>query len=120
MLGVRMAVVETLMETATADVELLRKLDSQGDRFSIPRNVDFLLRCPTAEKAEIVAGFINEYQYGVATAQDLETSPSVLVVVHMPIEQHALHAVSGFMACVCELYGLDYDGWGCVVQSAHT
>ena len=113
-----MAVVETLIETANSDIELLRKLDSQGDRFSIPRNVDFLLRCPTAEKAETVASFINEYRYGVATTQDLETSPSVLVVVHMPIEQHALHAVSGFMACVCELYGLDYDGWGCVIQSA--
>ncbi|WP_407074281.1 ribonuclease E inhibitor RraB [Novilysobacter ciconiae] len=108
------------METAVADVELLRKLDTQGDRFSIPRNVDFLLRCPTTEKAEIVASFINECQYGVATAQDLETTPSVLVVVHMPIEQHVLHAVSGFMACVCELYGLDYDGWGCAVQSERT
>ncbi|WP_043957374.1 ribonuclease E inhibitor RraB [Lysobacter sp. A03] len=115
-----MTVVETLMEAAVADVELLRRLDSQGDRFGLPRDVEFLLRCPTAEKAEIVASFINEYQYGVAVEQDLETSPSVLVTVHMPIEQHALLAVSGFMACVCELYGLDYDGWGCVAQSART
>ena len=115
-----MAVLQTLMDTAVADVDLLRKLDGQGDRFSVPRDVDFLLRCPSAEKAEIVASFINEYQYGVATVQDLESSPSVRVVIHMPIEQHALHATSGFMACVSELFGLEYDGWGCIVQSAHT
>jgi regulator of ribonuclease activity B len=115
-----MAVIDTLMQTAVSDTDLLRKLDGQGDRFGVPRDVEFLLRAPSAEKATTVAGFINDYQYGVATAQDLEDSPSVLVVVHMPIEQHAIQSVSGFMACVCELFGLDYDGWGCVVQVAHT
>ena len=115
-----MAVLDTLMETALADVDLLRQLDAQGDRFGVPRDVDFLLRCPTPDKADIVASFINEYQYGVATVQDQGGSPSVRVVIRMPIEQHMLQAVSGFMACVCELYGLEYDGWGCIVQSAHT
>lgn len=115
-----MAVIDTLIETAVSDTDLLRKLDSQGDRFSVPRDVEFLLRAPSAEKATVVADFINDYQYGVATPQDLEGSPSVLVVVHMPIEQHAIQSVSGFMACVCELFGLDYDGWGCVVQAART
>lgn len=113
-----MKVVEKLMETAIADVELLRKLDNQGDRFSIPRDVDFLLRCPTADKAELVTSFINDYHFGFATTRDLETTPSVLVIINMPIEQHALLAVSGFMACICALFGLDYDGWGCVAQTA--
>ena len=115
-----MAVLDTLMENAIADVDLLRQLDGQGDRFSVPRDVDFLLRCPTSEKAEIVASFINEHQYGVATVQDQGDSPSVRVVIRMPIEQHTLHAVSGFMACVSEFFGLEYDGWGCVAQSART
>jgi hypothetical protein len=116
---VRVKVVDELMQTAVADVELLRKLDSQGDQFRIFRDVEFLLIAPTAEKANLVASFINEYQYGVATPQDLETSPSILVVVHMPIEQHILHSVSGFMVCVSQLFGLEYDGWGCVGQPAH-
>lgn len=114
-----MKVIDELMQTAVADVELLRKLDSQGDRFGIFRDVEFLLRAPTADKAITVASFINEHQYGVATPQDLEASPSVLVVVHMPVEQHILQSVSGFMVCVSQLFGLEYDGWGCVVQAAH-
>ncbi|KQY54402.1 ribonuclease E inhibitor RraB [Lysobacter sp. Root494] len=112
-----MTVIDTLIETAVADTDLLRKLDSQGDRFGVPRDVEFLLRAPSAEKATTVASFINDYQYGVATTQDLDDSPSVLVVIHMPIEQNAIQSVSGFMACVCELFGLEYDGWGCVVQA---
>ena len=115
-----MAAIDSLIATAVSDTDLLRKLDGQGDSFAVPRDVEFLLRAPSAEKATTVASFINDYQYGVATAQDLEDSPSVLVVVHMPIEQHTIQSVSGFMACVCELFGLDYDGWGCVVQVAHT
>ena len=114
-----MKVVDELMQTAAADVELLRKLDSQGDQFGVFRDVEFLLRAPTAEKASTVASFINEHQYGVATPQDLEASPSVLVVVHMPIQQHILQSVSGFMVCISQLFGLEYDGWGCVVQAAH-
>lgn len=114
-----MKVIDALMETVVADTELLRKLDSQGDRFGVSRDVEFLLRAPSAEKAQTVASFINDYQYGVATPQDLEVSPSVLVVVTMPVEQHILQSVSGFMACICQLFGLEYDGWGCVVQSAH-
>ncbi|GAA5073449.1 hypothetical protein GCM10025759_14650 [Lysobacter panacisoli] len=105
------------MATAVADSDLLHKLDAQGDQFGIARNVEFLLRAPSAEKATTVASFINDYQYGVATAQGLDDSPSILVVVHMPIEQHAIQSVSGFMACVCELFELDYDGWGCLVQT---
>jgi hypothetical protein len=112
-------VIDALMETAVADTELLRKLDIQGDRFGTAREVEFLLRAPSADKARTVASFINDYQYGVATPQDLEASPSVLVVVDMPVEQHVLHSVSGFMACICQLFGLEHDGWGCVVQTAH-
>ena len=114
-----MAFVDTLIQTAVADTDLLRKLDAQGDSFGIARNVDFLLRAPTAEKAAVVASFINDYQYGLATPQESDGQHSVLVVINMPIQQHAILSVSGFMACVCKLFELDYDGWGCVVQ-AHT
>ncbi|WP_175912697.1 ribonuclease E inhibitor RraB [Burkholderia sp. BCC1640] len=111
-----MSVIDTLMETAIADVDHLRKRDEQGDDFSVPRDVDFLLRAPSAEKASIVAGFINDYQFGQALVQQSDGEYSVLVVLHMPIQQHNILSVSGFMTCVCALFGLDYDGWGCVVQ----
>ncbi|WP_321785072.1 hypothetical protein [Burkholderia pyrrocinia] len=56
-----MSTVATLRDTAVADVELLRALDADGDDFSIPRDVEFLLCGPSAEKASIVASFINDH-----------------------------------------------------------
>jgi len=111
-----MSVVDTLMETAKADTDLLRTLDSQGDNFAAARDVDFLLRAPSKDKAEIASGFINDYQFGTATLQEQDGQYSVLVVINMAIQQQAILSVSGFMGCVCALFGLEYDGWGCVAQ----
>ena len=65
-----MSVIEKLIDGAVADVDVLRSLDSHGDNFSKPRDVDFLLRSPSKDKAELVASFINDYQYGQATAEE--------------------------------------------------
>jgi hypothetical protein len=111
-------VVDALMDTARADVELLYKLDAQGDDFSIPRQVEFLLKAPSREKADIVRDFVNEHQYGVARTLTSDGEFAVEVRVHMPIVQNVIGSVSAFMACLAALYGLDYDGWGCLVQSA--
>jgi hypothetical protein len=42
--GHRMAIVESLLSTAYEDTQLLTKLDQDGDRFSIARDVDFVLK----------------------------------------------------------------------------
>ncbi|MBH9721979.1 ribonuclease E inhibitor RraB [Burkholderia contaminans] len=107
------------MDTAVADVELLRVLDADGDDFSIPRDVEFLLRGASAEKASIVASFVNDHQYGRASLDRSGEICRVLVVINMPIQQHNILSVSGFMACLCMLYGLEYDGWGCLAQKRH-
>jgi hypothetical protein len=112
-----MSVVDTLMETAKADTDLLRTLDSQGDHFATPRDVDFLLRAPSKEKAEIVSGFINDHQFGTASLQEQDGQYCVLVIINMAIRQQAILSVSGFMGCICALFGLEYDGWGCVAQA---
>lgn len=65
-----MAVIDILRETAVADTDLLRNPDAEGDLFSVPRDVEFPLRAPSAAKSTTVDSFINEYQYGAATAQD--------------------------------------------------
>ncbi len=103
-----------LMETAAADTDVLRSLDANGDIFAEARDVEFLLIAPDQEKAALVAGFINDFSYGTATVQD-ETS--ILVVVHMPVEQRIILCVSGFYTCVAKLFGVNYDGWGCVAQA---
>jgi hypothetical protein len=42
--GHRMAIVESLLSTAYEDTQLLTELDQDGDRFSIARDVDFVLK----------------------------------------------------------------------------
>lgn len=116
-LGSLMSVVEKLMDGAVADIDVLRSLDAQGDVFVISRDVDFLLRAPNREKAELVAQFINEYQYGAAIPLHDENGDSVQVVINMPITQNVILSVSGFMTCLAAIYDLEFDGWGCVAQS---
>ncbi len=111
-----MSVVDMLMEAAKADTDVLRSLNSQGDDFASPRDVDFLLRAPSKEKAEIASGFINDFQFGTATLQEADGQYSVRVIIHMAMQQHVVLSVSGFMGCICALFGLEYDGWGCVAQ----
>jgi hypothetical protein len=102
-------VVDALMDTARADTELLYKLDAQGDDFSIPREVAFLLSAPSREKAELVRDFVNEHQYGVAKMLKTDGRLAVEIRVHMPIVQNVICSVSALMACLAALYGLDYE-----------
>ena len=114
-----MSVVDVLLENAKADVELLRLSDSRGDVFSRPRDVDFLFVVPSKDKGSLIAGFVNDNQYGKAAVQVSDDgSVSVLVTVNMPIEQNVIHSVSGLMACIAALFGVTYDGWGCVLKNA--
>lgn len=115
-----MSLVETLLETARQDTDLLFKNDSLGDDFSVPRPVDFLLVAKDQPKAELVASFINDNRYGSAKVEKAGEDYSVLVVVAMPSTQNVVCAVSGLMACVAALFGIEYDGWGCVIQKPQT
>lgn len=114
-----MSIVEELMNSAISDTDVLRALDSQGDDFGIFREVDFSFRCPTPEKANIVAGFISENQFGHATATHENDESKVLVIINMPVAQNIILSVSGFMTCIAELYGVEFEGWGCVAQIPH-
>lgn len=111
-----MSLVEKLMRTAAADTDLLGVLNRQGDDLSVSRVVDFLVRAPSREKADTVAGFINDCQYGMATAGESNGEYAVTIAIHMPIQQHLALSVSGFIECIAALFGLDYDGWECTPQ----
>ena len=68
-------------------------------------------------KAGLVRDFINGNRYGDATSEEVAGEFRVLVRIHMPTTQHVLCSVSGLMACVAYLFGVRYDGWGCVLQT---
>lgn len=110
--------VELLMDTAAADTELLLRNDAKGDVLATPRAVDFVFRAPDAEKAVLVADFINEHHYGAARVDGDADGRRFLVTIEMPITQPVINSVSGFMACLGRLFEVEYDGWGSVIQPA--
>lgn len=111
-----MSVLEKLMEVAKADTDALYNLQEQGDDFTLPRDVEFILIASDKDKAEAVTGYINDYRYGTADIIEGENEIKVVVVIRTPIDQQVILSISGFIACLCELFSLNYDGWGCLVQ----
>jgi hypothetical protein len=101
-----LSVVGKLIEGAIADVDI----------FNASREVYFLLIAPSGEKAELVADFINEYQFGLATPMHHEDGSSIQVTINMPVTQNVILSVSGFMTCLAAIYDLEFDGWSCVAQ----
>jgi hypothetical protein len=113
-----MSMFDDLTQTAVADRDLLLSCDRQGDRFDVPRDVDFLFRCKGAQYAKDLSEFLNGKNYGVARVEENPETGEVvvIVVIHMPITQHVVSSVSGFMLCVSKLFVAEYDGWGSVIQ----
>ncbi|AXB33238.1 ribonuclease E inhibitor RraB [Vibrio campbellii] len=112
-----MSIVNKIIESAESDVDVLRRLDAEGDNFSLFREVDFHFKCPDPDKADVVAGFINDFQFGVAEHVVQDGLHYVDVKITMPVNQNIVSCVSGFMVCVAELYKVEFDGWGCVTTN---
>jgi hypothetical protein len=106
-----MSIVELLLDTARADTDLLIKNDELGDRFEIPRTVDFLLIAETAETADTVCSFINDNRYAECRVDSSDGQHRILAQIEMPITQNVLCSVSGLMACISKVFGVEYDGW---------
>ena len=111
-----MSFIDTLLTTAYEDTQLLVKNDELGDDFSMSRNVDFILRCDTIQKAETVSSFVSDNQYGIPTIESDGDSLRLRVTVFMPITQQVLCSVSGFMACIAKIFSVEFDGWGSQIQ----
>ena len=112
-----MSMIEKLMNGAEADLNVLRSLNEQGDDFSSFREVDFLIETKEFSDAENICGFINDFNYGVASL-DGEANGlfRVKVIINMPVQQHIISCVAGFMSCVASLFRGNFSGWGCVAQ----
>jgi hypothetical protein len=106
------------MEATEADTDVLRSLNSNGDNFSEFREVDFTFKCDSKEKAETVAGFLDDFQYGKASVLNADNEYMVQVLIDMPVTQNIILCVSGFMTCIAELYGVEVNGWGCIAQNS--
>ncbi len=114
-----MTMFDLLHQNAVSDTELLRQSDELGDIFTRTREVDFAFETDDRERADDLAKFVNGKSYGTATVSKLADGRfRVLVLISMPITQHVIGCVSGFMLCLSRLFQIDYMGWGSVVQKA--
>lgn len=108
---------DLLHQNAVSDTDLLRQNDELGDTFTIAREVDFSFETDDRERADDLAKFVNGKSYGAAAVSELTDGRfRVLVLITMPITQHLIGCVSGFMLCLSRLFQIDYLGWGSVVQ----
>jgi hypothetical protein len=112
-----MSVVDALLKNAAEDTDLLRKNDARGDDFAKPRVVDFIFVSHDSDRAAVVRDFINDNQYGDASLESGGDHFRVLVRVMMPTTQHVLCSVSALMTCIAQLFDVEYDGWGCELQT---
>jgi hypothetical protein len=114
-----MTMFEMLTQTALADTDLLRKNDAMGDTFTIAREVDFAFETKDKQRADDFAEFVNGKSYGNAAVRTItDDNFQVLVLITMPITQHVIGCISGFMLCLGRLFQIEYLGWGSVVQNS--
>lgn len=112
-----MDIFELLRENAIADNDLLRKNDARGDVFAKPRDVDFAFKTRDAIRAKDLCEFIEGLNFGVPQLRSDNGVHWLTVVIQMPITQPLLCSVSGFMVCLGRMFGVEYDGWGSVIQN---
>lgn len=114
-----MTMFELLTQTALADTDLLRKNDAMGDAFTVAREVDFAFETRDKQRADDFAEFVNGKSYGNAAVRKItDDNFQILVLITMPITQHLIGCVSGFMLCLSRLFQIEYLGWGSVVQKS--
>ena len=112
-----MTMFELLTQDALTNTDLLRQNDKLGDIFTTAREVDYAFETDDRERADDFAEFVNGKSYGTAAVSKLADGRfRVLVLMTMPITQHLIGCVSGFMLCLGRLFQIDYLGWGSVVQ----
>lgn len=112
-----MTLFDLLHQTDVADTDILRKSDSMGDIFTTSREVDFVFESMERQNADDFADFVNGKSYGRAEVTAIEGGGfSIIVLINMPITQHLICSVSGFMLCISRLFKIEYLGWGSVIQ----
>lgn len=104
--------VETLLETSELDCQVLLTNEREGDQLSLPRPVEFVFYAPDIETAEFASRFITDSRY----ADSVEIAASddrfrLLVTIEMPVRHPILCSISAFMACLADIFEIEYDGW---------
>ena len=112
-----MSLLHNLLDTSYQDTQFLIQNDEKGDHFQTSRQIDFILYSQDQEKAETFCEFVNDNQYGEARYENLDKNYRITVAISMPSTQNLICSLSALMTCLAELFGVEYDGWGCELQT---
>jgi len=110
-------ITDTLLDNAYQDTQVLVVNEKEGDQFSVARDVEFILRTEDKTKAETVRSFITDNRYADSvTIVPAGQHSELRVTVHMPLRQPVLCSVSALMACLGQIFDIDYDGWSADIK----
>ncbi len=121
-----MDLVTPLLDTAVLDSrQLYINRSAHGDRPDAWRDLDFAFYAESQQQAETVASFITDNRYGAPSVQCVKLDGGkitwrILLVIRAPATDEIVHTLSGFMVCLAAVFGLEYDGWACMVQGPAT
>jgi hypothetical protein len=116
-----MSLVDTLLNNSEADLGLLKSNQEKGDPGTEFREVDFIFYTKDRKNGEMICSFMHDNSYGRGFYQEIAENPEshrhrVVVTINMPTTPHIACSVSGLMACIAHLFGIEYDGWGCPLK----
>ena len=99
--------------------DALRRLETDGDDLSRPRDIDFNVVFPDESSAEAFAGQIRErgYRATVSLENVVETHPwGALVVKNMVPTHSEITEFEEDLQDLADALGGHNDGWGCIAQ----
>jgi hypothetical protein len=117
-----MHLVEILLKNSEEDRKVLDHNASIGDRAAEPRDIDFAFHSRDEQQAKTVGSFFIDNHYGTPTLQRVDDPKfgkfyRLTVVIKAPATEHVVCSISGLMACIGAIFGIEYVGWGSVIQN---
>ena len=117
-----MQLVEILRKNSEEDRKVLDHNASIGDRVDEPRDIDFAFHSKDEEQAITVGSFFIDNHDGAPTLQKVNDPRfgqfyRLTVVVKAPASEHFFCSISGFMAFIGAIFGIEYVGWGSFVKN---
>jgi hypothetical protein len=96
--------------------DALRRLETNGDDLTLPRDVDFTVVFPDQDSGEKFASHFRTlgYRASVELSETVEAFPwDVVVVKHMAPSHKEIVDFEDLLQSVAAAFGGRNDGWGC-------
>ena len=109
-----------LNEEWEADQDVLANLLENGDRPEIPRSIDVSFRGPP-DALDRLAETADDYGFSIIEIEHSEDGePWLFLARTQAADAESIQALTATCLQIEAMFGLEYDGWGCVAQTGLT